>query len=455
MEVMLINPPAPSAIKDVLDVSSPPLGLAYLAAVAREEGFDVGIVDCTSEGIEHEELSSILQREQPDLVGITATTPSVIDGYMVARTAKEIGSTVVMGGVHPSALPMDTLLECPAIDIVVIGEGENTLREVLERHDAGRDVGDVRGIAYRENGRIVLNEPRPLIKELDSLPMPAFDLLPLPTFKKRKRFGVVMTSRGCPFKCTFCSSSTLFGSRWRAHSPERVLEEVKLLHDEYGVGDVEVLDDTFTLSKKRATMICELLSSELDITWACSSRVDTIDCEVLGKMREAGVHTIFYGIESGSDETLKKVGKGITTAKAEAAVRATRNEGIAPLGSFMIGFPFERAEDIRKTLEFSQHVGVEYAQFSIATPYPGSMLWEVANTEGALLTRDWRRYTALEPIMRPRYLSPEDVKRWLYRAWVGFYLRPRYIVRDIVKRRGMLLRTALRKLPVLLRPKKG
>ncbi|HIH69284.1 radical SAM protein, partial [Methermicoccus shengliensis] len=256
-------------------------------------------------------------------------------------------------------------------------------------------------------------------------------------------------------KCTFCSSSTLFGSRWRGHSPERVLEEVKLLHDEYGVGDVEVLDDTFTLSKKRATMICELLSSELDIAWACSSRVDTIDHEMLAKMRGAGVHTIFYGIESGSDETLKRVGKGITTAKAETAVRATRNEGIALLGSFMIGFPFERAEDIRKTLEFSQHVGVEYAQFSIATPYPGSMLWEVANTEGVLLTRDWRRYTALEPIMRLKYLSPEDVKRWLYRAWVGFYLRPRYIVRDMVKRRGMLLRTALRKLPILLRLNRG
>lgn len=454
MEIVLINPPAPSAVKDTLGVSAPALGLGYLASVAREAGFGVEILDCNAQDIDHDTLVSYLKRKKPEIVGITATTPSVMDGYRVASAAKELGSTVLMGGVHPSSLPVDTLNECPAIDVVVIGEGELTFRELLDRYDAGAPLDDVRGIAYREGGGVRLTEPRGFVKDIDELPMPAYDLMPIASYRKKERFGVIMTSRGCPFGCTFCSSSVQFGRRWRGHSPERVLDELKILHDEHGVREVEVLDDTFTLNKKRAQEICALLSSEMDISWACSSRVDTIDKRTLASMRRAGVHTVFYGIESGSDESLKKIGKGITTAKAVAAVRATHTEGISPLGSFMIGFPFEHVEDIKKTLEFSRHVGVEYAQFSIATPYPGSSLWAQAVSDGMLLTRNWRRYTALEPVMRLVHVELAELKRWLYRAWAGFYLRPSYILSDIVRRRGMLLRTAIRKvLPMLVRRK--
>lgn len=443
MRVMLISPPTSSAIKEVLGTTGPPLGLAYLASIARLEGHDVAIVDSLAEGIDLEGLREKIRSFYPDIVGITATTSMIPDAYEAARVAKEVNhdTKVLIGGPHVTFLPEDTLNECRHIDIVVRGEGELVFRELLRR----KELREVRGITYRDGEVIRSNPAMPLIQNLDEIPIPAYDLLPMHLYRfGNLRFGTVITSRGCPFNCIFCSSSLQFGKRWRAHSKERVMEELRILNQEYKVREIEFLDDTFTLDRRRAREISrEIVREGLDISWTASSRVNTFDLETGREMRRAGAHTIYFGIESGSQRILDLIGKGITIEQSISAVKSAKKARLRALGSFIIGFPDETEEDIRRTVEFSKRVGVDLAQFTIATPYPGTKLWSIANRMNLLLTRDWRKYTTIDVVMRSFYLTERQIKRMLSWAYISFYLRPKMILIDLIRNRGFILRRAI------------
>ena len=443
MKVMLISPPASSAVKEVLGTTGPPLGLAYLASIARLEGHDAVIVDSLAEGIDLRELKLRIRSFYPDMIGITATTSMIPDAYDVARVAKEVNPdiTVLIGGPHVTFLPEETLDECKYIDIVVRGEGELIFRELLRK----RDLREVRGITYRDGEIIKSNPAMPLVPNLDEIPIPAYDLLPMHLYRfGNLRFGTLITSRGCPFDCIFCSSSLQFGKKWRAHSKERVMEELRILHYEYGVGEVEFLDDTFTLDRKRAKEISrEIVKEGLDISWTASSRVNTFDLETGREMKRAGAHTIYFGIESGSQKVLDLIGKGITIEQSISAVKNAKKAKLRALGSFIIGFPEETEEDIKKTIEFSKRVGVDLAQFTIATPYPGTRLWSIASKMGLLLTKDWRKYTTLDVVMKSFYLTERQIKRMLNWAYISFYLRPKMILIDLIRNRGFILRRAV------------
>jgi radical SAM superfamily enzyme YgiQ (UPF0313 family) len=443
MRVMLISPPAPSAVKEVLGATGPPLGLAYLASIARSEGHDVIIVDSLAEGINLRELKGRMRSFYPDVIGITATTSMIPDAYEAARVAKEVNpdATVLIGGPHVTFLPEETLNECKYIDIVVRGEGELIFRELLRK----KDLRDVRGITYRSSGVIKSNPAMPLIPNLDEIPIPAYDLLPMHLYRfGNLRFGTIITSRGCPFNCIFCSSSLQFGKRWRAHSKERVIEELRILHQDYGVREVEFLDDTFTLDRRRAREISrEIVREGLDISWTASSRVNTFDLETGREMKRAGAHTIYFGIESGSQKILDLIGKGITVEQSISAVKSAKKAKLRALGSFIIGFPEETEDDIRRTIDFSKKVGVDLAQFTIATPYPGTKLWDIANKMNLLLTRDWRKYTTIDVVMKSFYLTERQIKRLLNWAYISFYLRPKMILIDLMRNKGFILRKAV------------
>ena len=206
-----------------------------------------------------------------------------------------------------------------------------------------RDFRDILGITYRVGDRVRENPPRPLIRNLDDAPLPAYDLLPMYKYRVGKlKFGAIITSRGCPYSCIFCSSSLQFGKKWRAHSVDRVLEELRILRYEYGRQEIEFMDDTFTLNKKRAIAIAEKIVEEgLDISWSASSRVNTFIREVGSAMNRAGAHTVYFGIESGSEQTLRFIYKSITKEQAMDATRAAKECGLRSLGSFIIGFPYE------------------------------------------------------------------------------------------------------------------
>jgi radical SAM superfamily enzyme YgiQ (UPF0313 family) len=447
MKVLLISPPTESAVTKVMETTGPPLGLAYLASMIKEE-HDVKIVDAIAEGYAGDDLAKIMKSYDPDLVGITATTSMMPDAYETARIAKEINENVkvVLGGPHATFLPEVTLQECPYIDFIVRGEGEYTFKELVDAVERKRDLKNITGLSFRSDGKIINNPPRALAENIDDIPMPAYDLLPMKKYRAGKiEFATAITSRGCPFNCIFCSSSLQFGKKWRGHSVERTIEELSILRNEYNKREIEFLDDTFTMLKSRAIAIANEIRNEgLDITWTASSRVDTFSAEVAQAMKRAGAHTVYFGLESGSQRTLDFIGKGITPEKSECAVKNAKGVGLHALGSFVIGFPEERPEDVAKTIKFSQKVGVDLAQFTIATPYPGTRLWTYALKEKLLLTMNWRKFTTLDPVMKLKYLSPSQLSKALRTAYLRFYLRPKMLLLDLIRDKGFIFKKAMR-----------
>ncbi len=461
MKIMLVNPPTTSEIKSVLGVNGVPLGLVYLASVARNEGHEVRFLDASAENLDLRSIKNRIKDFYPDLVGITATTPAFYDACDVARISKDLNEDVitVIGGPHVTFVPRYTLKKCPYLDIVVRGEGEITFKELLSVLKGPNrnleSLSNVLGLTYRrKDGKIVQNPPRPLIPNIDDLPIPSFDLINWDEYRYGKlRYGVIMTSRGCPFDCVFCSSSLQFGKRWRGHSVERVIKEIKILYDDFNIREIEFLDDTFTLNRKRAQQISdEIVKEGMDVSWSASSRVNTIDRETAEKMKRAGAHTIYFGIESGTQKILDFIGKGITLEQAIKAIKIAVEVGLNSLGSFIIGFPMEKKEDIERTVKFAKKLDVTYAQFTIATPYPGTRLWYYALKNKLIKTLNWRLYTTTRSVMKSFYLTTEQIERALVKAYLSFYLRPKYAIRDLLKgKRSLLLRTA----PAIIRSIRG
>ncbi|MCD6484686.1 MAG: radical SAM protein [Candidatus Odinarchaeota archaeon] len=357
MKVCLLSPPYRSAVKSVVGVSSPPLGLAYLASVLREQ-HKVKIVDSNAFNYNMKDVRMELKKFYPDVVGITSTTPSVPQAYKVAKIAKQVREDclVVLGGPHVSFLPVQTLKECEYVDVVVKGEGEATIKELIEAVEKEKPLEDVRGITFRKGNRIVDNPARPFIRNIDEIPFPSRDLLPMDRYHAYGvRYATVITSRGCPFGCCFCASSRLFGGCWRARSPENVLEEIKIIYEKYKTRNIEFVDDTFTLNQKRAEKICEgIIREGLDIAWGASSRVDTITRRLAEKMRKAGCWILLLGIESASQKILDWIGKKITIEQIRKAVKTIKRAGIQVLGSFIIGFPGETVNSVRQTISFAK-----------------------------------------------------------------------------------------------------
>jgi len=447
MNICLVSPPYNSAVTSTFGSSSPPLGLAYLASVLRKE-HKVKIIDSATLNYTLEDLRRELKSFNPDIVGITSVTPSIYKAYAVAKVAKEVREdcTVVIGGPHVTFLPKETLKECRYIDIVVKGEGEETIKELTKAIEKNGSLEEVRGITFRKNGLIRDNEPRPFIKDIDSIPFPSRDLLPMDLYQfNGVKYTTVLTSRGCPFGCSFCSSSRLFGGYWRGRSPENVIEELKIIREDYKIRDIELMDDTFTLNRKRAEEICDRIVKEgLDIAWSASSRVDTINRKLAEKMRRAGCWIIYLGIESGNQKILDSIGKKITLNQAEKAVKIVKKAGIQVLGSFILGFPEDTIQTIKQTINFAKKLSLDYAQFSILTPYPGTPIFDYAVKNGLLLTKDWSKYTVIDPVMKLKNLTARQLKLLLQKAYLSFYLRPKIIWRWIKNRQFIFMKDAIK-----------
>ena len=381
MKVCLISPPYNSAVKSVVGISSPPLGLAYIASVLRQN-HEVKIIDSNILNYTIGDVEEELRSFNPDVVGITSVTPSIYEAYKVAETAKKVREdcTVVLGGPHATFMPRETMEECKYIDIIVRGEGEETTRELIENIEKGAPLNEVKGITFREKNGIIDTEPRLFIKNIDNIPFPSRDLLPMHLYKfNGVKYTTMLTSRGCPFKCSFCSSSRLFGGYWRGRSPENVLEEMKTVYEEYGIRNIEFMDDTFTLNQERAEKICdEIIKQGWDISWGASSRVDTLSKRLVEKMKKAGCWILFLGIESGSQRILDTIGKRITLEQVKKAVKILKDAGIQVLGSFIIGFLQDTKETIKETIKFAKSLNLNYAEFSILTPYPGTPIFDYA-----------------------------------------------------------------------------
>jgi len=433
MKILLLNPPARQ--KGVESVIVPPLGLAYVAAALRSAGYRVLIRDAFAEQMDWENLASFLRKERPDILGLSSMTPTIDTAFKTVRLARPYVSTIVMGGPHASVWGHEVFRQCPEIDFCVIGEGEQTMVELVDSLAGGRYPDTVPGIV----GQGFITSPRTMTNDLDSLPFPARDLLPLSKyhypFAKARRVTTIFTSRGCPFECIFCDKS-VFGSRWRARSAENVLAEIDELVQQFHITSFIIYDDLFTLNKTRAKSICEgILQRGYKLDWKCESRVNLVDLNTLQLMKQAGCSMIAYGVESGNQHGLDYLNKKIKVEEIRRAFTLTRQAGMATMAYFILGIPVESFEDELQTISFAKEIDPTYAQFSILSPYYGTRLYEEAMENNWLqhacahnpLDKDLKRSVVISP-----QWSEKNLRRILHRAYVAFYMHPRYILKRLI-----------------------
>lgn len=334
MNISLMNPRYSefygsfSEAKEVTSGSPPPLGLEYIAAMLEVNGHNVQIIDAEVEKLTMKETVKKVKHTNPEIIGFTATTPVIKRANKISILLKEENPDIIsiVGGPHPTALPKKTLEEFNSFDYVCKGESEYTIIELLKSIENKAKIDNVNGIAFRKEGKVVETPDRPFIKSLDNLPFPARHLIDQTKYTietvhgERGRFTTIQTSRGCPFKCIFCYP--VLGNRVRYRSPESVVNELKIIEEKYKVNVVGFVDDIWTLNLKRAKAICDMIIKEgLDLEWGCTSRVDTIDRELLEKMNKAGCVRINYGVESGDPDILRVIKKGITIDQAKKSLQ--------------------------------------------------------------------------------------------------------------------------------------
>lgn len=406
MKIALIAPPYP-----LDECPSPPLGLCYVAAVCEESGADVEIFDYIVSRYTPEKLRQQLEAFEPDIIGTNSVTMNFKGAAEILCEAKRIRpeAVTIMGGPHATFDVRNTLDRYPGIDLVVLGEGEETIRELLTVIDRRTDWARAKGIAFRDGAHIVSTAPRPLIEDLDALPIPARHLLPISRYHALGFPVSIITSRGCPNRCIFCLGRRMVGYRIRQRSPVRVVDEIEEIL-RYGFIRLNVADDTFTANKARARAICaEIIRRGLKIGWSSFCRVNTVDAETLAVMRQAGCDSISFGIESGNPEMLKRVQKGITLDQARHAVRLCREAGIEPHASFIAGLPGENRQTLEDTSRFAEELGVEYG-YHVLAPFPGTTLREqVEQYDLEILTDNWDLYDANRAIVRTSALSADDI----------------------------------------------
>lgn len=428
--VLLVRPPRRGPSDAGLSV--PPLGLAYIAGALREAGHDVQIIDAYALNWTWPRFADAVAAARPDVFGLGAMTPVADVAARAVALARPHVGRVVLGGPHPTAVREAVFTAMPGLDAAVVGEGERVVVELLDWWAAGGSADPPPGVlALGRAFRPAIPEP-----DLTRLPAPARDLLPGSAYRylfaTRPGFGTLITSRGCPFRCSFCDKS-VSGSRWRARPAEHVVDEMARMRSEQGVRFINIYDDNFTLRPSRVAEICEeLLRRRIDVEWKCEGRVDVADLELLRLMRRAGCRTIAYGVESGNPETLALLRKDITVEESREAFRLTRAAGIRSLAYVILGAPGEGVGEVERTVRFCREIGADYVQFSSLVAMPGTPLFAshgaTAGVKGPV-DGDLERATVTD-------LPPEQLQRLLRRAWTGFYLRPRpaaRLARDAVR----------------------
>ena len=426
---------------------SVPLGLAYLGAFIKDlPGIEVVGFDNNALKLDPEEYRKIFQEEKPDIVAISILTPTVYMAWEMARVVKEVApaAIIVAGGAHCSALAEDTLKE-PAIDYGVVGEGEETFRELVLALRDKQDPTGIKNLVYRAKGRVIVNPKRPRMRDLDHIPLPAREIF------GDSRYGMnvnrrvtsaknttVLTSRGCPYGCIFCSKS-VYGREFLQRSPQNVIDELKLLEWE-GYGEVLILDDTFTVNKNWVLEFCRLFVEQgLKTVWNCHARVDTIDEDVVKALKQAHCSGLAFGIETGNAAMMKRIDKHITLDEAREAIRLCRKYGLVTLCSYIFGHPDDTWQSVDDTLRFSLELDSDYANFSVLFIAPGSKIFGELRQKKAIEEGHWDHCIGQSKKLPDHSLcelTPAELQAVTRKAFRKFYFRPQYILRRLLRVRS-------------------
>jgi radical SAM superfamily enzyme YgiQ (UPF0313 family) len=412
-----------------------PLGIMYLTSVLRRHGHEVGFLDLRIHRMPPADAAEKALAFEPDIVGFSTLT---LEYSVVAQVAKEIkarkpGVLTIVGGPHASTDP-EAILANPDIDYLCFGEAEDTMPEFVDAALNGGDASQVKGIGFRENGSMVKTEERPLIQELDDIPMPAWDIIEMEPYFDVPNFNIVVahrrtmpifTTRGCPYRCTYCHN--IFGKRARQRSPENVLEEMKILHDKYGIREFQVIDDVFNINNERAIEICDLIlqsGMKIFLSFPNAIRGDIVTPELVAKMKEAGAYKVNYAIETASPRLQKMVKKRVKLDKLKEAIRITNEAGIWTHGFFMMGFPTETREEVQMTVDYACTSKLNTAGFFVLQPFPGTEIWDQIKGMGIDIPFDSDLVNYFQASYKISEVEPEELFKIVKNANRRFYLNP-------------------------------
>lgn len=447
MKVLVTNPPWPGPGYGLRsDVRWPhrrkdkfieyPTYLAYLCAIFKKAGMDVVFVDGIIEELSIEDFAQRVHQIKPEMMVMECSTPSIEYDLLTAKTVKQSSPNtfILLVGSHPTVFHEEIMKDNESVDGICRGEFDYTARDTALALANKENLSKVLGLTYRENGKVKVNENRPLIKNLDEIPFPDRSLVHIPNYVSAHYSGknatFIISSRGCPYGCIFCLwPRTLYGRKTRFRSPENVVEEIAQLKHDYGVKELYFDDDCVVQDRERLIKICQLMIKKgLTMKWFCQARV-TVDEEMLRYMKESGCHTIFFGVESGDPEMLKRMKKGITLDQVRNAFKLARKLGIKAQAFFMFGLPGETDESRRKTIKFAKEIKPYSAQFATAVPHPGTVLYETCMKKGWLKFDSWEDFDACNFLIETPDFNRKVIERARAKAYRSFYLRPGYIFR--------------------------
>ena len=420
----------------------PPLGMAYLASILlKNTDADVDLIDMTFQKSPIKYAESIFEKKNYDIVGFSLMTTMFKDALKIASLIKKYSkdTKVIFGGPHPTVFPEETL-NYNDIDAVCVGEGELTFLDLIKNNG---NFQNVKGLWFKHNHKIIKNPPNLLVGNLDDMPFPSFDLLPMEKYFKNwfqldsvsdglKGVGI-LASRGCPYNCSYCQPTLrkIFGQKIRKRSHENIIKELKIIKEKYNINAFIFLDDTFIIDNKWVTGICDLMiKNKLNLVWGCNARADLVTKDLFLKMKEAGLRKVFLGIESGSQRVLDKIyNKQITLKQVESSVKILKSLDLKVQGYFMIGAPTETREEIIKTIKLAKNLDLDEATFSITTPLPCTHLYNKTKDLIKMDVGDFDYYK--RSVYKKMVLTPGEIERLKKRAFIEFYLSPKRLIKTI------------------------
>lgn len=430
MKIVLVYPPPIPILSKSYDSDNhnqmSGLGLLYLATVVKDK-HDVTIIGGTANPIPADEIVEQISELKPDILGIsTIFSTLIISGKIIAKEIKKRfpKTTIIFGGNHATFIA-DELAREKYVDIVVVGEGEVTFKEVVEKIDLNESLEDTKGIVFRKNGKIVRTPPRPNIKDIDTIPFPDWTL----HYDKMPKSIPMCSSRGCPHDCIYCSTTSFWGRKWRPRSAQNMVDEIKYTFDVFSPEqrhlEVGFVDDNFTVNRERVKTFSRLVQREdFEIQWGASSRIELIDDELLEIMADSGCKDLFFGVESGSDRVLKLMNRHYTVDEVKAKVEKCLEYGILSICSFMIGNPFEDKSDIEKTFSLLKELRSYKVQVHIFTPLIGTEVFINAGKYGVKLIDEEYNTMRLESkaLLNTRYLKAQEIEDAHHKGW-GYILK--------------------------------